>query len=388
MAENISDNGRDGAHIWLRYTTQYTQQGRTHTFEIGIPVPLGASAEMRDNLIEEAEAGMEQLSTHVENRIARLLQRNQRTTAPAIAVPTTTPPVSGTPNVSRQTSQPVQASKATPSAPTAATPTQNKAAAPTRPTGAGAENENTLRTKFIMRVKENLGLTPPQIMEQLNVKSLSGFDFQEAYERLKQLAGQKSPAPAPSVPAPSAPATPAPRPARPEVEQQTRSTTVTQASQAHQAPARTRPAAEGPVVAENRPPLRFEEEDDLPDLDDIDFEEEDEDEEPPEPYMAELAGAGKERARGRIERLRAVKSTMKAGADRMRVLINITDTQISNEQLRQLFRDIWGLANPKTAKGEQVEALISWAKEDAFVEEVEDVLALIEEEGLNAGSNR
>jgi hypothetical protein len=385
MAENISDNGRDGAHIWLRYTTQYTQQGRTHTFEIGIPVPLGASAEMRENLIEEAEAGMEQLSTHVENRIARLLQRNQRATTPAIAVPTTTPPVSGTPNVSRQTSQPVQASKATPSAPTAATQTQNKAAAPTRTTGPGGENENTLRTKFIMRVKENLGLTPPQIMEQLNVKSLSGFDFQEAYERLKQLAGQKSPASDPPVPATSAP-----RPARSEVEQQARSTTVTPASQAHQAPppARTRPAAEGPVVAENRPPLRFEEEDDLPDLDDIDFEEEDEDEEPPEPYMAELAGAGKERARGRIERLRAVKSTMKAGADRMRVLINITDTQISNEQLRQLFRDIWGLANPKTAKSEQVEALISWAKEDAFVEEVEAVLALIEEEGLDAGSNR
>ena len=33
-----------GTHIWLRYATQFTVGERTHTIEMGIPVPLGASA--------------------------------------------------------------------------------------------------------------------------------------------------------------------------------------------------------------------------------------------------------------------------------------------------------------------------------------------------------
>src|SRR5437016_8501376 len=69
----------DGApYIWLRYSTQFTTGGRTHTIEMGIPVPLGASAEQREQLIREAEAGMEQLSRRVESRVAQMLQRNQR----------------------------------------------------------------------------------------------------------------------------------------------------------------------------------------------------------------------------------------------------------------------------------------------------------------------
>ena len=56
--------------IWLRYTTQFSTGGRTHTIEMGIPMPLGASAETREQLIREAEAGMEQLSRHVVRRLA------------------------------------------------------------------------------------------------------------------------------------------------------------------------------------------------------------------------------------------------------------------------------------------------------------------------------
>src|SRR5260370_40420522 len=71
--------GKDGnPYIWLRYTTQFSTGGRTHTIEMGIPMPLGASAETREQLIREAEAGMDQLSRHVENRVTQLLQRNVR----------------------------------------------------------------------------------------------------------------------------------------------------------------------------------------------------------------------------------------------------------------------------------------------------------------------
>jgi len=71
--------GTDGnPYIWLRYTTQFSAGGRTHTIEMGIPIPVGASAEMREQLIREAEMGMEQLARRVESRVSQILQRSSR----------------------------------------------------------------------------------------------------------------------------------------------------------------------------------------------------------------------------------------------------------------------------------------------------------------------
>src|SRR5207248_11487013 len=65
-----------GTHIWLRYATQFTVGERTHTIEMGIPVPIGASAETRERLFREAEAGIDQLARHVESRVAQVQQRH------------------------------------------------------------------------------------------------------------------------------------------------------------------------------------------------------------------------------------------------------------------------------------------------------------------------
>src|SRR6266436_2544817 len=103
--------GTDGnPYIWLRYTTQFSAGGRTHTIEMGIPVPVGASAELREQLIREAESGMEQLTRHVENRVMQMLQRNARPHEPATGghkgpVPASQPP------------PPLQMSSETPQAP-------------------------------------------------------------------------------------------------------------------------------------------------------------------------------------------------------------------------------------------------------------------------------
>ena len=89
-----------GSHIWLRYATQFTMNGRSVTVEMGIPVPLGASAETRERLIREAEEGMEQLSNHIEGRIGQMVQRIQQ--APAAKQPASrpanTPTTTATPN--------------------------------------------------------------------------------------------------------------------------------------------------------------------------------------------------------------------------------------------------------------------------------------------------
>ena len=103
-----------GSHIWLRYATQFTLNGRNVTVEMGIPVPLGASAETRERLIREAEEGMEQLSNHIEGRIGQMVQRIQQ--APTAKQPATTP-------------RPVNAPTPKPSPPAQSTP----APQPTQP---------------------------------------------------------------------------------------------------------------------------------------------------------------------------------------------------------------------------------------------------------------
>ena len=73
----MPDDNADGTgtgHIWLRYATQFTVDERSYTIDMGIPVPLGADEETRERLLREAEAGMDQLSQHVERRVARLQQ--------------------------------------------------------------------------------------------------------------------------------------------------------------------------------------------------------------------------------------------------------------------------------------------------------------------------
>src|SRR6478672_9726122 len=75
MNSNRNMQEESGAYIWLRYATQYTRDGQTHTLEMSIPVPVGASQETREQLIREAEEGMQQLTAHVATREPLIAQR-------------------------------------------------------------------------------------------------------------------------------------------------------------------------------------------------------------------------------------------------------------------------------------------------------------------------
>src|SRR6202011_4054414 len=91
-------SGRAGEHdtpyIWLRYSMQFTTGGRAHTIEMEIPVPVGASAEQREQLIREAEAGIEQMYRQIEKRGAGRGQQPpeaSRPQAPAQTAPSAAP---------------------------------------------------------------------------------------------------------------------------------------------------------------------------------------------------------------------------------------------------------------------------------------------------------
>ena len=477
--------GTDGEpYIWLRYTTQFTTGGRTHSIEMGIPVPVGASAEMREQLIREAESGMDQLTRHVENRVTQMLQRNARSQEPATrSTPGTgysqassgaTPPISpvGRPqHVGAQSIAPTQAeSQAVPretsqpsEAPQPAVPLTRQtigANMPSTPGIPGDANSNMKLSQFMQFIRDTWGLTPKQAMDLLNLKSLNGLNYRDLLQQLQPLVGQQAnnapasnqkPAAAgqsrplekpssPGAPAPAVSSNPSPSrtpnstvmpnqkagashqsagsvtPASPA----STSTRPSSPSSAHPAssatpnPGATRAAsgskpstdergnsssastspspgpqsqqpapAKAPVVPirmiHNEPhKYKFDEEEDEDGEDELpSIEEEDDDNE------QKLA-----MARIKLDELKEVRGASAANAARLAVLHNVLNSQIDNEQLQRLIQAAWGATTVKKLKVDQVEALISWAKEDDFVEEVEAVFDLLDEEEPYARSDR
>lgn len=435
--------GTDGnPYIWLRYTTQFTTGGRTHSIEMGIPVPVGASAEMREQLIREAESGMEQLTRHVESRVAQMLQRNARTHEPATGGYRGPIPASQQPSpthVNGGTASPVSpagrpqnvapqaesqaTSRETPQASQAPQPaippTRQTVGAnmPSTPGIPGDASGNMKLGQFMQFIRETWGLTPKQAMDLLNVKSLNGLNYREVLRQLQplveqqgnnaQASNQKPPLPGQSRPVekPSNPGVPASSSARPSSPSPARSAAsaapVPGASKPAsppkppagergdnaQATVRPVPVPQSPAAPAKAPivPIHMARDETRK----YKFDEEEDEDEEGELRIAEDDDNDQKIAMARIklDELKEVRGASTANPARLSVLHNVVNSQIDDEQIQRLIQAAWGATSVKKLKVDQVEALISWAKEDYFVEEVEAVLALIDEEKSYARSD-
>jgi hypothetical protein len=411
----------DHPYIWLRYATQFSAGGRTHTIEMGIPVPLGASAEMRAQLIREAETGMHQLTSHIENRVNQVLQRNARpqgtTSAPVTAQaskPASKPPA-GAPSSHTTSSQDValQATQKIPQRPQgpqgpAQDPAQDQgvvvpptrtyvgSSMPTAPRLSADANGSLTLPQFLHIVKESMNLSSQQAKELLQVPTLNGLNLRDALERLQHIVGQKgsttaSPAQKPQeigqVSSPQRPTSsppPAQVPVRPPVVPIAQSRPAPAPIRPVPAPGtppaaslQERPGVPIPIdlnrrgVNDKRPGYRFDEEED----EEMEILYEGDDDERPG-----LSAEDRLKARDIISKLRGARGSSLANQARLTVLHNVAGSQISDEQLQQLLQGLWETTTEKKLKVDQVEALISWAKEDDFVSEADAVLALLEEE--------
>jgi hypothetical protein len=411
--------GGAGDHpcIWLRYATQFTSGGRTHTIEMGIPVPLGASAEMRAQLIREAEAGMNQLTSHVESRVNQVLQRNARpqgtTSAPVAAQgpkPASKPPASAPSSSSQdaalQETQKIPAQDQGVVVPP--TRTYVGSSMPAAPRLSADANGGLTPTQFLRIIKESMNLTSQQAKELLQVPTLNGLNLRDALERLQHIVGQRGsatagpaqkpqetsqagpvqrptssppPSPARQPVVPAAQARPAPGTAPASIRPVSTPTAPPAASM--QARPGTSPAPQPGVpipidlsrhggVSDKRPGYKFDEEED--EEMDVLYEMEDDGEDPG------LSAEERLRAREIISKLQGLRGATSANPGRLTVLHNVVGSQISSEQLQQLLQGLWETTTEKKLKVEQVEALIAWAKEDDFVSEADAVLALLEEE--------
>jgi hypothetical protein len=416
--------GADGKpYIWLRYTTQFTANGRTHTIEMGIPMPLGASAETREQLIREAEAGMDQLSRHVEHRVNQVLQRNvrpQSTTVPSAPTPHVRPSPPPAPATAQTNPRDVAQTPATEKKETL--PPARQAIGASMPVSPNQLNDvtgNMKLSQFILFIRENWSLTPKEAMELLNVKTLNGLNYRDALKQLQQVLAARethgttttSPDnPASAVPPSKAadkpsPATvpPSPTPLRPPSHAST--TPVASAATPSRsaappsqhpisnptpsAPSSNRPVGNAETPAQSKIPIipiRSDMIRDTPNA--YRFDEEEEEEIELDLDEADFAnGDLRLRAREKLDRLKEAGGSTAVSPSRLTVLNNLTSSQISETQLQQLIRAVWKAASVKKLKVDQAEALISWAKEDDFENEVRAVLALLEEEESYAGSD-
>jgi len=394
--------GTDGnPYIWLRYTTQFSAGGRTHTIEMGIPVPLGASAETREQLIREAEMGMEQLTRRVENRVAQILQRNTRPPEPVRTQeptsirsnqaslqhggdqsPAGTPFPIGTrsttpaPTPVREVPQPISLHEKQPT--TMPVRQSGPVSMPVTPGVQSEASSNMKLSQFMQTIRDAWGLTPKQAMDLLNVKTLNGMNYREALRKLQPLVEGNTRETSTPGSGNKAPGVIQPKPV--EERGRPQGSLPLQGSQSTP-PARPVPGAlDGPA---NIPviPIKDEMIREAPRRV-YKFDEELEDEKEEDNQEQKVI------ARIKLDELKEVRGASLASQGRLTVLQNVLNSQISDEQLQHLIQHVWGVTNVKKLKVDQIEALISWAKEDYFVEEVEAVLALIDGEESHARSDR
>ena len=396
--------GTDGnPYIWLRYTTQFSAGGRTHTIEMGIPVPLGASAEMREQLIREAEMGMEQLTRRVENRVVQMLQRNTRPpepvrtqepttirsnqaslqdggnrspvgTPPSVDMKSTTP----APTPVREVPQPLSLHEKQPT--TMPVRQSGPVSMPVTPGVQSEANSNMKLSQFMQAIRDAWGLTPKQAMDLLNVKTLNGMNYREALRKLQPLIEGNSRETSTSGAVNKA--SEAIRPKPDEERARLQGPLPLQGSQsippASPMPGALHGPANIPVIPIKEEMIReaprkvykFDEEDE-------ELQEEKEEENEEQRVIARI----------KLDDLKEVRGTSLASQGRLTVLQNVLNSQISDQQLQHLIQHVWGVTSVKKLKVDQIEALISWAKEDFFVEEVEAVLALIDGEESHARSD-
>ena len=300
--------------------------------------------------------------------------------AASLSAPQTT---SQTPNVQRT---PLRAAPPTAQA-VDVPPTRNSVGAsmPSSlgPTGAGG---NLTIPEFISYIGKDLHLSPKEAMELLRVRTLTGINLREALERLKQLVVQNAQA-GTSVPQQQASTV---REARPVVSTPVSHNTPSQSTTSVRQDAAidelpTRPPDEALEDSEQerasnvielrvpppaQPARRFDEEEELEDLDEADS----------LSLVPEISPEQLTRARDKISALRQMQGATAASADRLRALRNTADDEVSDEQLRKLVLGVWNIPILKKLKKDQVEALISWAKEDHFLDEVGAALMVLDEE--------
>lgn len=396
--------------IRLRYSRQFQNGGHAHTIDAEATLAIGAGLEKREQVIRELEAGVELLARQITQRSSRSTSEGQ----------TQVPARSGAPSGRSAEPPPPPAAQSTPRPATASTAQPGASlpvseSMPATPTTSG-ERRVTL-PDFLQAIKKRWDMSADEAKELLHVNSLTGLNYREVFATLRALKEAGNPSNA--GPAPTRTRAPQSQPTA-EAMRQTQRTTPnpltpapdttpisreqTAATLKHETQPSPRAAQVAPstpqiitTAPESGPKTTTKERDSRPDFASsskaplpiqlgvvrdasprsYSFEEEEEEYELPDNEGNNMHLRAGEAKLAELKNTRADKAV---SPERLNVLNNLVDSQISEEQLDLLIKLAWNLTGKKRLRAQQVEALISWAKEDYFVDEVEALLAQVDEE--------
>lgn len=370
--------------IRLRYNRQFQSGGHAHTIDAECLLPVEAGQAVREQLVRELELSVEQLVHQITRQNVRSAEaaRSQPASSGRPAQTTTHAPVSS--EVPPVTRMPVSESM------------------PTTPATGG---ERKIRLPdFINVIKKHWDMSPQEAMKLLKVQTLDGLNYREAYNTLKALverrnAGAQGPATSyhATRPVPMPPEAPRSidRGTPPASGSHAPTNVAIAPRSAQQAAPVTAPvlAVVPPVGAESQPhsepepgvdfagsskapiPIQFGVVRELTPRAQAFDEEEDAEYDLPDDHAANhLTGKLK------LEELKELRGNIVASAGRLKVLDNVIGSQVSGDQLQKIMQAAWGITTVKKLKNDQLEGLITWAKEDFFEEEVTALLAWIAEE--------
>ncbi|MBX5448587.1 hypothetical protein [Thermogemmatispora sp.] len=411
-----------GAYIWFHYKTQFAAHGRLHIVQVEVPVPVDAGAEERERLLEEALSGLDQFSTRLEQRLKQMVAPSTMPEASPPGDESGRPPSSHLAS-SRESLEATRSAQRPPSAPAASATSQRLPSAsqlrrrmapalPSTPGVFGNLNSDLTLPQFLQILRDNFNMDSKQAMKLLGVRSLSNLNLREALDQLRYLVAQRSQATSPSMPGKAAslesayPGYPAVFSQREWHQGHARGKLMIEAEEQEQEEAYQEPL-EKERAGQTSAHEAFYAESDIDEeyqkasypeessfQQDIVYEneecdgglnkdsEENEMGEEGEEWSAEsqegrqLSVRERVHARTLLNKLREVRGNTPVSQTHLAVLWNVIGDQISEDELCELIGRIWGVTALKQLSIDQVEALITWAKQDDFERDVAMILAL------------
>lgn len=412
-------------YLWLKQSVTFTVNGQTRTVEIAVPLRPGATADEVEALLSEADAGMERISRHLDERVAAIsgspaparvsagpeAAPNPPAQPRAPTEPEPTRPAANAPRHATEATTPSQPIPPAASLPTRSTspasaparPAQAPAAPPTasrppQPSRPAAQSQGELsRPEFIALLKD-MELDVRQAMQKLGVRSLEGLNLREALEALRRQTLRSGQREAPTgEPAPAAPIPISSRPAprrqeQPHFDEEEDEPDMTFSVAPDDEPDEDLPYTLDVADAWNG-------EDDLDDLDDVpDFGPPPASRRapphgrtlPPVASPARGSSSGTLTAPGEpldptpsgdrarvtrlLARLRAAQGGGSLTTQQRTAYRNIVVQEIGETTATSLVRGVWRLT-PERLGPEQMDELLSWGKQDTFSDDAQLVLA-------------
>lgn len=367
-------------YIWLKQSVQFSVAGQVRTIEIALPVRPGASAEEIERLLQQADAGFDQMTRHLNARVNQLLDQEKAQTPSRVAA---APRGSQRSQGAEEFATPAGAG-AQPGKVGAA----SENAAP-HPAGAGVSAVGPAldRKQFIAEIAV-LGLNPNTAMKRLGLHTLEGVNLRQALEQLRiqmlherpaSVGGSEAPAEDAGASAPGGPpvrgAAPpqagAPRRSSPELK--------------HTSPLAQAAPAELPVLRPLGENDLLTDDEEQP-ASDVAAPERDvprrayERAPMPIPIRGERTMSALQeqvRAQALLERLRRIKGRLNPpSSDNLKAFRYVVEEQIGAAKTAALLQAVWNVPQPEQLSPDQVAECIRWGKDDHFEDEVDMLLKL------------